>query len=254
MAEDISRKNLDNQEFFKLRQVTEKIANFLNKRLTWHLDILKPLLTPRKLLGAYVKSAVMEDVPGSDKAFAELQERYAAVCEKPFTLPRKLQSPLPPISTQLDATPFQYPLYFAGSGNKPVSITSPTRWILAYQSDCPLNRLKAMVSGMEPRQPDDMRQAVINHLLPVVYMKQLPDLKPLFEDLRYQVETKELGDLGGLPVVVVNAPLETFLPPDDFIFQITQLSGIAAFQEIIDSEAIEKIPDNLKGALRNLLR
>jgi len=67
------------------------------------------------------------------------------------------------------------------------------------------------------------------------------------------VETKELSDLGGLPVVVVNAPLETFLSPDDFIFQITQLSGIAAFQEI-NSEAVEKIPDNLKGALRNLLR
>jgi hypothetical protein len=254
MPNDLSRKNLDNQEFVKLRQVTEKIANFLNKRLTWHLDILKTLLTPRRLLGAYVKSAVMEDVPGSDKAFAELQERYAAVCETPFSLPRKLQTPLPPISTQLDASPFQYPLHFSGSGQKPVSITSPTRWILAYQSDCPLNRLKAMVAGIEPRQPEDMRQAVINHLLPVVYMKQLADLKPLFEDLRYQVEIRELGDLGGLPVVVINAPLETFLPPDDFIFQITQLSGIAAFQEIIDSEAVEKIPDNLKAALKNLLR
>jgi hypothetical protein len=53
-------------------------------------------------------------------------------------------------------------------------------------------------------------------------------LKQLFEDLRYPVKTRGLGDLRGLPVVVVNAPLETFLPPDDFIFQITQLSGIAA--------------------------
>jgi hypothetical protein len=79
-------------------------------------------------------------------------------------------------------------------------------------------------------------------------------LKQLFEDLRYPVKTRGLGDLRGLPVVVVNAPLETFLPPDDFIFQITQLSGIAAFQEIINSEAVEKIPDNLKGALRNFFR
>jgi hypothetical protein len=79
-------------------------------------------------------------------------------------------------------------------------------------------------------------------------------LKQLFEDLRYPVKTRGLGDLGGLPVVVVNASLETFLPPDDFIFQITQLSGIAAFQEIINSEAVEKIPDNPKGALRNFFR
>jgi len=78
-------------------------------------------------------------------------------------------------------------------------------------------------------------------------------LKQLFEDLRYPVKTRGLGDLRGLPVVVVNAPLETFLPPDDFIFQNTQLSGIAAFQEI-NSEAVEKIPDNLKDALRNFFR
>jgi len=35
--------------------------------------------------------------------------------------------------------------------------------------------------------------------------------------------------------------------------QVTQLSGIAAFQEIIDREAIEQIPDLLKDSLRDLL-
>jgi hypothetical protein len=66
------------------------------------------------------------------------------------------------------------------------------------------------------------------------------------------VETRELADLGGLPVVTLKIPLETFLPPDDFILQITQLSGIPAFQEIINSEAIEKIPDPLQKTLRDL--
>jgi hypothetical protein len=79
-------------------------------------------------------------------------------------------------------------------------------------------------------------------------------LKQLFEDLRYPVKTRGLGDLRGLPLVGVNASWKTFPPPDDFIFQSTQLSGIAAFQEIINSEAVEKIPDNLKGALRNFFR
>jgi hypothetical protein len=43
------------------------------------------------------------------------------------------------------------------------------------------------------------------------------------------------------------------LPPDDFIFQVTQLSGIAAFQEIIDLDAVENITDPLKDNLRNLI-
>jgi hypothetical protein len=52
---------------------------------------------------------------------------------------------------------------------------------------------------------------------------------------------------------VLKAPVDTFLPPDDFILQVTQLSGIDAFQEIIDPGALENIPDSLKNALKNLI-
>jgi hypothetical protein len=46
--------------------------------------------------------------------------------------------------------------------------------------------------------------------------------------------------------------METFLPTDDFILQITRISGIAAFQEIVDLDAIENILDPYKEVLRNL--
>jgi hypothetical protein len=254
IQETVPRKNLDNQEFFRLRQGTEKIAAALIRRLTGHLDILSPLFLPRKLLGTYVKSAVAEDVPVSDKAFADLQERYAAVCEKPFGLPRKLQPPLPALSSQVDVTLFQYPLVLAGSDNKPVSITSPTRWVLSFRSECPMPRLRAMVAGKEPRQPDDMRQSLIAHIAPVVFLKHYPAVGQLLEDLRYGVEVRELVDLGGLPVVMLTAPIETFLPPDDFILQITQLSGISAFQELVGTEAVENVADPYRDALLNLAR
>lgn len=247
--EDITRKKLDNQEFFKLRQATEKISQALSKRLVGHLDTLRPLFLPRKLLGIYVKSAVKEEVPRSEKAFSELQELYGSVCEKPFGLPRTLQPPLPPINQQLEITPFQYPL-FLESENKAVQITSPTQWILSFQGECPLERLRAMVSGREQRQLEEMRQALINHLSLVLFLKYFPELKRLLEDLRYEVEIKELTDLGKLQVVVLKAPVATFLPPNDFILQITQLSGISAFQEIVDLEAIDNTRDSLKEQLK----
>ena len=110
-----------------------------------------------------------------------------------------------------------------------------------------------MVAGAEPRQPEEMRQSLINHLALVIYLKHFPPLSQLLEDLRYQVETRELTDLGGLPIVMLKAPVATFLPPDDFILQITQLSGIAAFQEIIDPAAVENIPDAFQEALKKLI-
>ncbi len=249
----VARKSLDNQEFFRLRQVTEKIGNALGKRLAGHLETLSPLFVPRKLLGTFIKSAVVEDVPRSDKAFAEMQERFAAVAEKPFGLPKKLSPPLPALSSQLDAAQYVYPLSVGTGGEKPVSVTCPVRWILSFKSDCPLGRLRGMVAGTETRNPEEMRTALLSHLALVVYLKQFPFLVGLLEDLRYRVEVRELPDLGNLPVVMVAASLETFLPPDDFILQVTQLSGISAFQEIISNEAIDTIPDPLKDSLRVLV-
>jgi hypothetical protein len=251
--EEIERKNLNTDEFFRLRQGTEKIAHFLQKRITEHSAVLRPLFLPRKLLGKYIKSSLMEDVPRADKAFAELQERYAAICERPFGLIRRLQPPLPPISNNLDAVPYKYPLYFEGPEDKAINIISTTRWVLSYRSDYALDRVKAMVSGTETRQLDEMRQTIINHLTVIIFMKYFPAVTQLLEDLRYTIETRELADLGNLPVMVLKAPVDTFLPPDDFILQVTQLSGIDAFQEIIDPEAVENIPDSLKDALRNLI-
>ncbi len=246
---NIERKDLDNQEFLKLRQATEKIASVLTRRLRTHLDILKPLFLPRKLLGTYIKSAFRDDVAGSDKSFATLQERYAAVCEKPFKLPRKLKAPLAPIANQLEVTPYQYILNIDGDASRSIQITSPTRWILSYRSDCPIIRLKAMLSGNEPFQAEDVIRSFVDHLVLVIFLEKFPSLKQILEDLRYNVSVEELDELGGLQVVVARAPLDTFLPPDDFILQITQLSGVPAFQEIIDLEALGNMPDPLKESL-----
>jgi hypothetical protein len=110
-----------------------------------------------------------------------------------------------------------------------------------------------MISGVETRQPEAMKQALIDHLAIIVYLKTFPALTQLLQDLRYEVEIRDMDELGGLSVVVLKAPIETFLPPDDFIIQITQLSGIPAFQEIVETEAVENIPDPLKEALRQAL-
>jgi hypothetical protein len=247
---DIIRKDLDNKEFIQLRKNTEKIAEILDKRLKSHLSILKPLFNPVQLLGAYLKSANMDDVPGSDKAFAKLQEQYAAICDKPFGLPKKLQTPLPPISKQLLAVPFKYDLYMEDTKDKATTIIAATRWVLAFQSECPYNRLKAMVTGEETRQADDMKQALVEHLTIAALLENSKTLIQLLADLRYEMEILKLKDLGGLPVVILTAPIQSFLPSDEFMLNITQLSGIPAFQELVDLDALENMPDPLKVALQ----
>jgi hypothetical protein len=250
---DAMRKDLDNEAFLNLRQTTGKIADGLKKRLQTHLSVLKPLFTPRKLLGTYVRNSLKEDVLGSDKAFAKLQQRYAAICEKPFELRKELIPPLPVISNQLACSSYQYNLPLGKDGEKVITITSPTRYILSYESECSINQLKGIVAGTESRRPEDMKQSLINHLCMGILLEQFPELKNLLQDLRYNVETHEIDDLGRLPVVILTVPLQTFLPSDEFITQVTQLSGIPAFQEIIDSDAMKNMEDPLKNTLKQYL-
>ncbi len=248
---NIPRSDLDSQEFLELRRATDRISSFLGRRLREHLTTLRPLFIPRKLLGTYIKSASQQEIHGSDKAFAELQERFNTVCETPFQLPRKLQPPLPSISNILECTPLQYELALDGDSSKIVTVTSPTRFLVSYQSECPLERLRGMLVGKEAKQPEDMRQTLLCHLSLVLLLEHFPSLKALLEDLRYQVDIYQLPDLGDLPAVMITIPLDTFLPPDTFITEVTQLSGIPAFQEIIAKGAIENMPDLLQQKLQN---
>lgn len=250
---NIPRTDLDSQEFLELRQITEKIGSLLGRRLREHLTILRPLFIPRKLLGTYIKSSSQQEIHGSDKAFAELQERFNAICESPFQLPKKLQPPLPAISNVLECTPLQYELTIDDDDARAITITSPSRFLVSYQSECPLDRLRGMLSGKEARQIEDMRQAVISHLSLVLFLDYFPALKALLADLRYQVNIYQLPDLGNLPVVMLTAPLPTFLPPDKFITEVTQLSGIPAFQEIVASDAVDNMPDPLRQELQKLI-
>jgi hypothetical protein len=65
-------KALTFEQLVEFREKTEAISQFLSKRLKAHLETLRLLLAPRRLLGKYV--GVKEDVLGADKALAQLRE------------------------------------------------------------------------------------------------------------------------------------------------------------------------------------
>jgi len=65
-------KALTFEQLVDLRAKTEAISQFMHKRLKGHLETLRLLLAPARLLGKYV--GVKEDVVGADKALAQLRE------------------------------------------------------------------------------------------------------------------------------------------------------------------------------------
>jgi hypothetical protein len=81
-----------------------------------------------------------------------------------------------------------------------------------------------------------------------------PGLVQLFHDLRYEVKTESSPDLKGLPVVTITSTLNSFRPADDLIVAATAFSGVPAFIELLDTEAIRQAVDPLQAKLDALLK
>jgi hypothetical protein len=249
-----AEKPLTFEQLADLRNKTETVSQFLQKQLKAHLETLRPLLAPRRLLGKY--AGVKEDIAGADRAFAQLQEQFKAVCSRPFALPPELDDGLVAnIDNRIDLYPWEY-THQANSERetKPVTITSPVRWVLTYSSEYTLSQLIQTLAGKEQRHSGSIRQFVVNALVMHAVLTKFPGITQLLTDLRYEIRTEKTASLGELPLVTIRSCLPSFRPADSHILAATRLSGVPAFIELIDIDAVHRLQDPLKLRIEEILR
>ena len=249
-----AERSLTFEQLAELRDKTEAISQLLQKQLMAHLETIRPLFAPRRLLGKYV--GVKEEVVGADRAFAQLQEKYKEVCGKPFALPPELDdSPLSVIDNRLELYPWEYVHQAKGEREtKTVTITSPIRWVLTYSSDYTLSQLIHSTAGKEQRRADAIRQFVVNMLVMQFLLAKFPGITQLLTDLRYEVHTEKSPGLGELSLVTISSCLPSFRPSDSLILAATRLSGVPAFIELIDVDAMHALQDPLKLRIKEMFR
>jgi hypothetical protein len=242
------------EQLADLREKTDAIAQLLQKQLKAYLETLRPLLAPRRWLGKY--TGVKEDVVGSDKAFAQLQDQYKAVCAKPFALPPELDAdPLANIDNHLDLSPWEYTHQAKGEReSKLLTITSPVRWVLTYSSEYAISQVTQTLASREQRRSDAIRQFVVNALVMHAMLAKFPGITQLLTDLRYDIQTEKSPALGDLPLVTIRSCLPSFRPADNLMLTAIRFSGVPAFIELIDIEALNTIQDPLKLRIEKILR
>ena len=242
------------EQLADLREKTEAISQFLQKQLKAYLETLRPLLAPRRLLGKYV--GVKEDVVGADRAFAQLQEQYKGVCAKPFALPPELDADsLSNIDNRIDLYPWEYTHQAKSEREtKPMTITSPGRWILTYSSEYNLSQVIQTLAGREQRRSDALRQFVVNALVMQAVLVKFPGITQLLTDLRYDIQTEKSSALGDLPLVTIRSCLPSFRPEDSLMLMAIRFSGVPAFIELIDIETLSTLQDPLRLRIEKLLQ
>jgi hypothetical protein len=188
--------------------------------------------------------------------FHQLQQAYRHFTARPFDLPSEFDPYwLTLVGNRLTLYPWEYVFEAqAGAETKSIAMASPVRWVMNFTSTYSLAHVRQALVGKTERRPEHMRQFVVNSLVTQLVIAQMPGLIPLFADLRYQLRTDPASELGSLPLTTITSGLPSFRPSDDLIVTATNFSGVPAFIELIDIDALMDLPDPLRIRIEDLLR
>jgi len=245
---------LNIEQLLHLHTLTKEVSKYCCKQLRGYLDTMALLFRPRRVLGDAMEGAERESVGGSDRTVTELRELYRRVALDPFDLRRELELPLESVSTQMALYEWEY-LHSAktDAGWRTIKVTSPLTWVVTYTSTYSLSMLRQVMAGKQERDAEGVRSFVLRSCLMHLQFMKLPELKALFEGLRYQVEVRKSPQLGELPLVTVSAPVRTVRPANELLLAATGLSGRTGFEEVIDDDQAARIPDPLQAQILRVL-
>lgn len=244
-----SPKPITIEQLAEVRDKTERVSDFLTQRLKGHLATLYPILTPKRVFGKYL--GVKDSVPRAEEAYSHLQSRFRECSGAPFDLRADMnEDALSNMEHGIEVYPWEYTYE---TGGKAIVITSPVRWVVTYKSDYSLAAMRAVTGGRSERRTASIRQFLINAIGFEIVLARVTGVVQLLQDLRYDLATETGPGLGKLPLATVSAGIPSFRPPDDLILAATRLSGVAAFIELVDLDAVSRIEDPLRKQIENIL-
>jgi hypothetical protein len=242
------------QELTELRRKTEAISTFLHQQLSTHLETLRPILAPERVFSKQL--GAKGDAALADRAFVQLQQHYKPFATRPFDLPSEFDEHwLSLVGNRLALYPWEY-TYEAKTDReaKTVTMASPVRWVVSYTSGYTMSQVRLGLADKGERRPEHIRQFVVNALVTQLVISHVPGLAPLLADLGYQLKTDYASDMPKVPLTTVTFSLTSFRPADDLILAATTFSGVPAFIELVEVDAISRMQDPLKVRMQELVR
>ncbi len=242
------------QSLLVLRKLTRAIADVVRVQMTEYLATLAPLLRPKMVLGDHVEDGTKESTRRSDKAFKDLQALYESLAgTKPFNLPRELTLPLRLIGSGLEITPVDTALSIkSGSDTRTIMVRSPLMWTLTY-SGYPPTRLPELLKT-KLQTGDELGQLVVTYLLMNVVITNSPGLMSVFNALHFPITTTTIPEFGPLPITRIGVGVSTTRPSDDVILQSAELTGMDAFEEVVNVKDLSQLKDPLKQRLLDIAK
>jgi hypothetical protein len=240
------------QRLLTLRKLTRAVAEALRAQMLEYLSALTPLLRPKVVLGDYIQGGVKEPARRADKAFKELQALYETIATaKPFNLPRELTPPIDVPAPTLEITPLDYSHRPAAADGKTITVRSPLTWILSY-SGCAPSRLSELIASRT--RGAELQQCVLSALAMHIVATHQTGIAQMLDGLHFPLSTGKMPEFGELPITRIGAAIATSRPSDDMIVQSAELTGMDAFEEVVNVDDIPNLRDPLKERLMEMVR
>ena len=235
------------------RKLTRAIADTVRGQITACLTTLTPLLRPETVFGDYIQGVQKEPAHKADQVFKELQALYDTVAPtKPLNLRRELTPPFTFTNAALEITPVDYThVAQTGSGPKNITVRSPLTWALTYTGFAP-PRLQELLD--QKVRGEELQRFIVSYLIIHLVMKHRPGVMQILEGLRFPVTTRTSPEFGGLPMTRIGVGISTERPPDSVVVESAELTGMDAFEEVVNVEEISRLQDPLKERLIEIAR
>jgi hypothetical protein len=239
------------QSLLTLRKLTRTIADAVRTQIVEYLTTLTPLFQPQRVLGDHILGGVKESTRRADQALKEVQALYEAVSPtKPFNLRRELTTPLAFTPAALEITPVDYVhVIQSGSESRRITVRCPLTWTLSYQGFAP-GRLPDLIGV----RGEELQRYIVSYLLLHTVTAHQRGVVQLFDALRFPITTTKTPEFGDLPVTRIGVGISTNRPSDAIVLESAELTGINAFEEIVNPDDIARLRDPLRERLLEISR
>jgi hypothetical protein len=95
---------------------------------------------------------------------------------------------------------------------------------------------------------------VLSYLTLHVVVANQPGLVRIFDALHFPITAVKVAEFGDLPVTRIGAAVQTRRPADAVIVESAELTGMDAFEEVVDVEEVARLTDPLRSKLMSVAR
>ena len=241
------------QSLLARRKLTRAIADAVRTQVTAHLTTLVPLFRPQTVLGDHILGGVKENTRRSDEALKEVQSLYESLAPaKPFNLRRELTTPFNFTNPGLEISPVEYVHQAStGPGSKAITVRRPLVWTISYSGFAPTRASEVLDPKVRGEQ---LQLFILSHLILHVVAKHQVGVRRILDDLQLPLSTATVPELGELPLTRIGVPVDTERPADEVVVESAEVTGIDAFEEVVNVGDLAGLREPFKERLLEIAR